>query len=85
MRSNIETTNPYNNRRKATATLYNFHNELNDTVIDASWKVCDPLLVYSVKNYTSREWPMEFWPTFNAPGAQLFNKVLKEYNLNNIK
>ena len=69
----------YSTSKKGTANLYKFHNDLNDTIVDSSWNICDVGEVYRVKNYMSQEWPMEFWPTLNAPTAQLFNKVLLEY------
>ena len=75
----IQFPHPYGSAKKGTASLYRFHNELNDTIVDASWNICDVGEVYRVKNYMSQEWPIEFWPTLNAPTAQLFNKVLLEY------
>lgn len=50
-----------------------------DKIIDSAWDVLNELEVYRIKNYISSSWPLEYWPTWNAPEAQMFNQALKQY------
>lgn len=50
-----------------------------DKIIDSAWDVLSEIEVYRIKNYISSSWPFEYWPTWNAPEAQMFNQALKQY------